>query len=66
MNDLFRQGAFQGATPNTAYFVTCDATTTTQADIDSGIVNVLIGFAPEKPAEFVIIQIQQIAAQSAA
>jgi phage tail sheath protein FI len=64
MNNLFRQGAFQGATPQEAYFVRCDKTTTTQADIDLGIVNVEVGFAPLKPAEFVVISIQQIAGQS--
>ncbi len=63
MHQLFRQGAFQGTTPQEAYFVTCDSTTTTQADIDSGIVNVLVGFAPLKPAEFVIITLQQLAGQ---
>jgi hypothetical protein len=63
MNNLFRQGAFQGATPQEAYFVRCDSTTTTQADIDLGIVNILVGFAPLKPAEFVIISLQQIAGQ---
>ena len=64
MNNLFRQGAFQGTTPQEAYFVRCDRTTTTQADIDLGIVNIAVGFAPLKPAEFVIIQIQQLAGQS--
>ncbi len=59
MQDLFRRGAFQGATPRDAYFVRCDADTTTQYDIDRGIVNILVGFAPLKPAEFVIISIQQ-------
>jgi phage tail sheath protein FI len=63
MHDLFRQGAFQGQTPQTAYFVKCDKDTTTQNDINRGIVNVIVGFAPLKPAEFVIIQIQQIAGQ---
>lgn len=63
MNNLFRQGAFQGATPQEAYFVRCDNTTTTQADIDLGIVNILVGFAPLKPAEFVVISLQQIAGQ---
>ena len=66
MNNLFRQGAFQGASPREAYFVKCDKTTTTQADIDLGIVNIQVGFAPLKPAEFVIISIQQIAGQSQA
>jgi len=66
MNNLFRQGAFQGAAPQDAYLVRCDSTTTTQADIDLGIVNILVGFAPLKPAEFVIIQIQQLAGQSQA
>jgi phage tail sheath protein FI len=59
----FRQGAFQGTTPRDAYFVKCDKETTTQNDINLGRVNVLVGFAPLKPAEFVIIQIQQIAGQ---
>ncbi|MGY1829087.1 phage tail sheath family protein [Geodermatophilus sp. SYSU D01180] len=63
MHGLFRQGAFQGVTPQEAYFVKCDSETTTQADIDRGIVNIVVGFAPLKPAEFVVIQIQQIAGQ---
>jgi len=61
MQDLFRKGAFQGSTPRDAYFVRCDSTTTTQQDIDNGIVNIEVGFAPLKPAEFVILKIQQIA-----
>jgi phage tail sheath protein FI len=61
MMGLFRQGAFQGSTPTDAYFVKCDAQTTTQADRDLGIVNIEVGFAPLKPAEFVVIKIQQIA-----
>jgi phage tail sheath protein FI len=63
MHDLFRQGAFQGSSPRDAYFVKCDKETTTQNDINRGVVNILVGFAPLKPAEFVIIQIQQIAGQ---
>ena len=63
MHDLFRQGAFQGATPRDAYLVKCDTDTTTQDDIDRGIVNILVGFAPLKPAEFVVIKIQQLAGQ---
>jgi uncharacterized protein len=63
MHNLFRQGAFQGSQARDAYFVKCDSTTTTQNDIDLGIVNVLIGFAPLKPAEFVILKFQQIAGQ---
>jgi len=66
MHGLFRQGAFQGATPREAYLVKCDRETTTQADVDRGIVNVLIGFAPLKPAEFVVIRIQQLAGQAQA
>jgi uncharacterized protein len=61
MNTLFRQGAFQGTSPKQAYFVKCDSETTPQADIDRGIVNIVVGFMPLKPAEFVIIKIQQIA-----
>ena len=63
MQNLFRQGAFQGRTPREAYFVKCDKETTTQNDINLGIVNILVGFAPLKPAEFVFIYIQQIAGQ---
>jgi phage tail sheath protein FI len=63
MQDLFRQGAFQGKTPRDAYFVKCDKETTTQNDINKGIVNIVVGFAPLKPAEFVIIKIQQMAGQ---
>ena len=63
MHNLFRQGAFQGSTPKDAYFVKCDKETTTQNDINQGIVNIVVGFAPLKPAEFVIIKIQQIAGE---
>ena len=63
MQNLFRQGAFQGKSPRDAYFVKCDDETTTQNDIDNGIVNIVVGFAPLKPAEFVILKIQQIAGQ---
>jgi phage tail sheath protein FI len=66
MHTLFRQGAFQGTTPKEAYFVKCDKDTTTQADIDNGIVNIVVGFAPLKPAEFVVIKIQQIVQQAQA
>ena len=63
MQTLFRQGAFQGSTPKDAYFVKCSSETTTQTDIDNGIVNIVVGFAPLKPAEFVVLQIQQITQQ---
>ena len=63
MQDLFRQGAFQGTSPRQAYFVKCDAATTTRADIDRGIVNAVVGFAPLRPAEFVVLQIQQVAGE---
>ena len=64
MHILFRQGAFQGLTPREAYLVKCDSETTTQDDINRGVVNILVGFAPLKPAEFVIIRIQQLAGQT--
>jgi hypothetical protein len=66
MQNLFRQGAFQGTTPRDAYLVKVDRETTTQNDIDLGIVNIVVGFAPLKPAEFVILKIQQLAGQIAA
>lgn len=61
MQSLFRQGAFQGTDPKDAFYVKCDKETTTQDDINKGIVNIEVGFAPLKPAEFVVIKIQQIA-----
>ena len=63
MHDLFRQGAFEGQTPTDAYFVKCDAETTTESDRNLGIVNIMVGFAPLKPAEFVILYLQQMAGQ---
>jgi phage tail sheath protein FI len=63
MQNLFRQGAFQGSSAKEAYFVKCDKDTTTQNHINLGIVNIHVGFAPLKPAEFVIIRIQQMAGQ---
>lgn len=63
MQGLFLQGAFQGTTPQQAYFVKCDAENNPQSSIDQGIVNILVGFAPLFPAEFVVIQIQQMAGQ---
>ena len=63
MQGLFLQGAFQGTTPQQAYFVKCDGENNPQSSIDLGIVNVLVGFAPLYPAEFVVIQIQQMAGQ---
>jgi hypothetical protein len=64
MLGLFRQGAFQGTKPSEAFQVKCDSQTTTQADIDNGIVNIVVAFAPLKPAEFVVIQIAQLAGQT--
>jgi phage tail sheath protein FI len=64
MLGLFKQGAFQGSKPSEAFSVQCNRQTTTQADINSGIVNIVVGFAPLKPAEFVIITIAQLAGQA--
>ena len=66
MHRLFRQGAFQGASPKEAYFVKCDKETTTPDDVNRGVVNIVVGFAPLKPAEFVILKLTQIAAQQEA
>lgn len=63
LHTLFRQGAFKGRTPREAYYVKCDADTTTEQDIAQGVVNVVVGFAPVRPAEFVVVKIQQIAGQ---
>ncbi len=64
MQGIFRQGAFKGVSPKEAFFVQCDASTTSQTDLDQGIVNIVIGFAPLKVAEFVVISLRQITAQA--
>jgi len=64
MNGLYREGAFAGNTATDAFFVKCDAETTTTADQALGIVRVLVGFAPVRPAEFVVISLQQKTAQA--
>jgi phage tail sheath protein FI len=64
MLSLFLQGAFPGSTPDQAFQVQCDGTTTTQTDIDNGTVNIVVSFAPLKPAEFVVIKIAQLVGQS--
>jgi phage tail sheath protein FI len=64
MLSLFNQHALQGSKPSDAFQVKCDKTTTTQDDINNGIVNIIVAFAPLKPAEFVIIKIAQLAGQS--
>ena len=64
MDDLFRRGAFAGTTPGDAWFVRCDGETTTQDDVDRGLVNIVVGFAPTRPAEFVVLHIQQVAGQA--
>ena len=66
LHGLFLRGAMQGRSPAEAYFVRCDRTTMTQADIDGGVVHIVVGFAPLKPAEFVIVQLQQIVVSDAA
>jgi phage tail sheath protein FI len=64
MTTLFRQGAFQGSSTSEAFYVKCDRDTTPQPDIDLGIVNLEVGFAPLKPAEFVVVTISQKAGQA--
>ncbi|MGW3034688.1 phage tail sheath subtilisin-like domain-containing protein [Streptomyces sp. NPDC001178] len=65
LHTLFRQGAFKGSTPREAYFVKCDSETTTDEDVANGVVNVLVGIAPVRPAEFVVVRIQQTSGQFA-
>ena len=64
MQALFAQGAFKGQSAAETYFVQCDAQNNPPSGVDQGIVNITIGFAPVRPAEFIIIQIQQIAGQT--
>lgn len=61
MTSLYRQGALEGSKPDQAFLVKCDATNNISATIDQGQLHILVAFAPLKPAEFVIIHIQQMA-----
>jgi phage tail sheath protein FI len=61
---LFNQQALQGSTPSAAFQVKCDSTTTTLADQQLGVVNIVVGVALLKPAEFVVIKIAQLAGQT--
>lgn len=63
---LFRQGAFAGATAREAFYVRCGTDTTTPADLDRGVVGIELGFAPLKPAEFVVLRVRQRVGQVAA
>lgn len=63
METQFRNGAFAGATSREAYFVKCDTQTTTEIDKANGVVNIVVGFAPLRPAEFVVLRLQQMTAQ---
>lgn len=53
---LFLEGAFRGSTPPQAFFVRCDRSTTSQDDIANGVAKLLVGFAPQKPAEFELLR----------
>jgi phage tail sheath protein FI len=64
LQGLFLQGAFAGSSPQQAYFVKCDSENNTPATTALGILNITVGFAPLYPAEFVVIQIQQMMNQS--
>jgi phage tail sheath protein FI len=64
LTTVWRDGALEGTKPEEAFFVICDRTTMTQADIDNGRLIVVIGVAPVKPAEFVIIRIGLKTAQA--
>jgi phage tail sheath protein FI len=66
MQGLFQQGAFAGTKASDAYLVKCDQENNPPDSVDQGIVNILVAFAPLEPAEFVVIQIQQLAGQSQA
>jgi phage tail sheath protein FI len=58
LQSLFRQGAFQGRKAEEAYFVRCGQDTISSSDQTAGIVNIMMGFAPLKPAEFILLKIQ--------
>ena len=64
MTGRWRDAALAGIKPEDAFFVRCDRSTMTQDDIDNGRLICLVGVAPMKPAEFVIIKITQLTADT--
>lgn len=58
LHELFRASAFQGSRPNEAYFVSCDAETTSEADVEAGRVHVVVGFSALRPAEFQVLDVE--------
>lgn len=64
LTDVWRSGALEGTKSENAFFVKCDRTTMTQSDIDNGRLICLIGVAPVKPAEYIIIRIGLFTASS--
>jgi uncharacterized protein len=60
---VYSRGAFEGSSQEESFFVKCDREITTRGDIDRGIVNIVVGFAPPKPAEFVILKIHHLSGQ---
>ena len=64
LTELWRAGAFPADRPDKAFYVRCDRTIMTQVDLDAGRLIVEIGFAPLRPAEFVIFRIGQWTCES--
>jgi len=58
LNSEWRQGALRGEKPGDAYFVQADRRTMTQEDIDRGQLNVIVGVALARPAEFKLLKLQ--------
>jgi phage tail sheath protein FI len=59
LHRLFRAGVLKGSSPQEAYWVRCGCETMTQEDLNKGRLHVLVGLAPRKPAEFVVLRITQ-------
>jgi phage tail sheath protein FI len=65
LDGLFRAGAFAGTTSQQSFFVRCDRSTMAQDDFDSGVVSIMIGIAPVRAAEFVVMEVRQRASRAA-
>jgi len=64
LQNMYVNQAFPGQTPAQSYFVKCDADTNPPSQVQLGIVTLIVGFAPLYPAEFVILQLEQLAGQT--
>lgn len=59
LTSLFESGALAGSKPEEAFFIKCDEETNPPESVNLGRIITEIGFAPEQPAEFILVTIKR-------